>query len=215
MGQRFLLAAAALAPAVVLPAAVFLLVRPPPATVPIKGRHVFVTGGSCGIGLAIAKRAAAEGAAKVSLLARGLAKLEAAREEILRETSCTDVAIYSADVRDEGAVRRAVEAAGPIDVLVCNQGVFFPRELENQDTEEIKFTLDVNLMGNFHLIKAALPAMKAGASAAAPRSIAIISSQAGQVSEHPHPLPASPPPSFLLPLHSSFLRCHSPRRRRV
>ncbi|CAA7395539.1 unnamed protein product [Spirodela intermedia] len=181
MVQGLLLAAAVPALALALPAAVFHLVPPRPASVPIKGRHVFVTGGSYGIGLAIAKRAAAEGAAKVSLLARGLDKLEAAREEILRDTSCREVAIFSVDVREEGAVKRAVEAAGPIDVLICNHGVFFPIELENQDTEEIKLTLDVNLMGNFHLIKAALPTMKAGASASAPRSIAIISSQAGQV----------------------------------
>ncbi|CAA6659224.1 unnamed protein product [Spirodela intermedia] len=171
MVQGLLLAAAVLAPALALPAAVFHLIPPRPASVPIKGRHVFVTGGSYGIGLAIAKRAAAEGAAKVSLLARGLDKLEAAREEILRDTSCREVAIFSVDVRDEGAVKRAVEAAGPIDVLICNHGVFFPIELENQDTEEIKLTLDVNLMGNFHLIKAALPTMKAGASASAPVGI--------------------------------------------
>ena len=91
------------------------------------------------------------------------------------------MAVFSADVRDEEAVKKAVDLAGPIDVLVCNQGVFVPREMEKQDAEEIKFTLDVNLLGNFHLIKAALPGMKDGASRDSPRSIAIISSQAGQV----------------------------------
>lgn len=170
-----------LAPLALLPVAIAILVRRGRVRVPVKGRHVFVTGGSSGIGLAIAKRAAAEGAAKVSILARSLRKLEEAQQEIIRETGCANVAVYSADVRDEQAVRRAVEAAGPIDVLVCNQGVFLPRELEEQDTEEIKFTLDVNLLGNFHLIKAALPGMKSGGPAAGPRSIAIISSQAGQV----------------------------------
>lgn len=55
-----------------------------------------------------------------------------------------------------------------------------PRELEKQELEEVKFMIDVNLMGTFHLIKAALPGMK-NRKSREPASIAIISSQAGQV----------------------------------
>lgn len=55
-----------------------------------------------------------------------------------------------------------------------------PQELETQDIEEIKFMIDVNLTGTFHLIKAALPGMKNRVSRG-PGSIAIMSSQAGQV----------------------------------
>ncbi|XP_078440140.1 3-dehydrosphinganine reductase TSC10A-like [Wolffia australiana] len=175
---KALLMAALLLPA----AAAFLRSRRDGARVPIIGRHVFISGGSSGIGLAIAKLAAAAGAAKISLLARDAAKLSAARAEILRESKGgVHVAVFSADVRDEGAVRRAVEEAGEIDVLVCNQGVFLPCELEKQAMEEIKFTMDVNVMGCFHLIRAALAGMKSGASEEKPRSIAIVSSQAGQI----------------------------------
>ncbi|EYU45622.1 hypothetical protein ABFS82_14G014800 [Erythranthe guttata] len=157
----------------------YFIVRPKPARVPIKNRHVFITGGSSGIGLSLAHLCARQGAS-VSLLARDAAKLEEAKQSIKLATGC-DVSVFSADVRDYDAVKRAVEEAGPIDVLVCNHGVFVPQELAEQEIEEIKFMVDVNLMGTFHLIKAALPGMKKNRAELGPGSIAIMSSQAGQV----------------------------------
>ncbi|XP_078440263.1 3-dehydrosphinganine reductase TSC10B-like isoform X2 [Wolffia australiana] len=165
---------------VFVPAALILLflsfiVRPNPVKIPIKGRHVFITGGSSGIGLAVAMLSAREGA-RISILARSLSKLQEARDLIRLHTG-VEVAIFSCDVRDYAGVREAVEAAGPIDVLICSHGVFVPEEVETQSVEDIKFMVDVNLMGTFHLIKAALPGMKRGG---LPRSISILSSQAGQ-----------------------------------
>ncbi|XP_042064945.1 3-dehydrosphinganine reductase TSC10A-like [Salvia splendens] len=157
----------------------FLIVRPKPVRVPIKNRHVFITGGSSGIGLALARLCAQRGA-HVTILARNAARLEEAQHSIRLATG-RDVRAFSADVRDYGAVKRAVEEAGPIDVLVCNHGVYVPQELEEQDVEEIKFMIDVNLTGTFHLIKAALPGMKSNRAEKGPGSIAIMSSQAGQV----------------------------------
>ncbi|XP_020260704.1 3-dehydrosphinganine reductase TSC10A-like [Asparagus officinalis] len=156
------------------------LVRPKSVKIPIKKRHVFITGGSSGIGLCIARQAAAEGA-RVSILARNLAKLEEARD-IIRLATGVEVGIFSADVRDAEAVARAVEEAGPVDVLVCNQGIFTPKELELQDISEIRLMMEVNVMGTFHMIKAALPAMKRRVKeTGVPASIALVSSQAGQV----------------------------------
>lgn len=157
----------------------YLIVRPKSVRVPIKSRHVFITGGSSGIGLALARLCAQSGA-EVSLLARDVGRLEEAQQSIKLATG-RDVRVFSADVRDYDAVKRAVEEAGPIDVLVCNHGVYLPQELEAQDLEEIKFMIDVNLMGTFHLIKAALPGMKKNRAEKGPGSIAIMSSQAGQV----------------------------------
>ncbi|KAG6431101.1 hypothetical protein SASPL_109176 [Salvia splendens] len=157
----------------------YLIVRPKAVRVPIKNRHVFITGGSSGIGLALAHLCAQRGA-DVSLLARNLTRLEEAQKSIKLATG-RDVRIFSADVRDYDAVNRAVEEAGPIDVLVCNHGVYVPQELEEQELEEIKFMIDVNLTGTFHLIKAALPGMKKNRAEKGPGSIAIMSSQAGQV----------------------------------
>lgn len=163
----------------VLLVVLYLIARPRPVKVPIKNRHVFITGGSSGIGLALAHRAASEGA-RVSILARSIDKLEAAKQEILLATGI-DVAVFAADVRDYDALSRAVEEAGPIDVLVVNQGVFVPQELEKQGLDEVKFMLDVNLMGAFNMVKAALPAIKLQRRDRGPGSIALMSSQAGQV----------------------------------
>ncbi|XP_030536117.1 3-dehydrosphinganine reductase TSC10A [Rhodamnia argentea] len=155
-----------------------LIVRPRPVKIPLKNRHVFISGGSSGIGLSLALRAAAEGA-RVSILARSQDKLEEAKQAIQLATGI-DVATFSADVRDFDAVSRAAEKAGPVDVLVVNQGVVVPEELAKQELDEIKFMIDVNLMGSFNMIKAFLPAMKARTDRR-PASIALVSSQAGQV----------------------------------
>ncbi|KAL9270578.1 3-dehydrosphinganine reductase TSC10A-like protein [Drosera capensis] len=157
----------------------YVVLRPRPVKILIKNRHVFITGGSIGIGLSLAREAAEEGA-QVSILARDRKKLEEAAENIRLSTG-VDVAVFSADVRDFDAVKTAVEAAGPVDVLVCNHGVFFPQELDEQDIHEVKLTVDVNLMGTFHVIKAALPSMKLNRKARGPASIAIMSSMAGQM----------------------------------
>ncbi|KZV43948.1 3-ketodihydrosphingosine reductase-like [Dorcoceras hygrometricum] len=157
----------------------YLICRPKPVRIPIKNRHVFITGGSSGIGLALAHQCAQEGA-DVTLLARSVSKLEEARQSIKLATG-RDVSVFSADVRDYEAVKRVVGEVGPIDVLVCNHGVYVPQELEEQEMEEIRFMIDVNLVGTFHLIKAALPGMKKNRAEKGPGSIALMSSQAGQV----------------------------------
>jgi 3-dehydrosphinganine reductase len=166
-----------LVPPVGLLAILAFLTRPHAARIPLKGRHVFITGGSSGIGLAMATAAAREGA-RVSILARNLARLEEARAAIQRDSGRDDgVGVHAAD-----AVARALQEAGPVDVLVCNHGVFMSRELERQDMDEIRCMVDTNLMGTIHLVKASLPAMKARArETRLPGSIAIMSSQAGQV----------------------------------
>lgn len=92
------------------------------------------------------------------------------------------MAAFAADVRDYDAVKRALDEAGPVDVLLLNHGVFTALELEKMELSEVKFTMDVNLMGTLNLIKAALPQMK-NRKDPLPASIALISSQAGQVSQ--------------------------------
>ncbi|XVE81535.1 hypothetical protein DITRI_Ditri15bG0072300 [Diplodiscus trichospermus] len=156
----------------------YFIVRPRPINIPIKNRHVFITGGSIGIGLAVAKQAASEGA-RISLLARSLDKLQEAKQSI-QQAYEVEVSIFAADVCEYDAVERAIMEAGPIDVLVVNHGVYECQELENLGLDVVKFMIDVNLMGSFNVIKAALPLMK-DRKDKGPASIALMSSQAGQV----------------------------------
>ncbi|KAB2030588.1 hypothetical protein ES319_D05G242800v1 [Gossypium barbadense] len=155
----------------------YFIVRPRPINIPIKNRHVFITGGSMGIGLAIAKQAASEGA-RISLLARSVDRLQKAKESICQAYE-VEVSIFSADVRDYDAVERAIKEAGPIDVLVVNHGVYYMEEFETQGLDVMKTMVDVNLMGSFNVIKAALPLMK-DRKDKGPASIALMSSMAGQ-----------------------------------
>lgn len=154
------------------------IIRPRPVKIPIKGRHVFITGGSSGIGLAVARLAASQGA-RISILARSESKLEEAKQA-LKDWTGTEVATFSADVRDYESVQRAVDAAGPIDVLLVNHGVFRAEDLDKLQMDDVKFMIDVNLMGSFNVIKAALPGMRRREDRT-PVSIALMSSLAGQV----------------------------------
>ncbi|TYH72409.1 hypothetical protein ES332_D05G253500v1 [Gossypium tomentosum] len=156
----------------------YFIVRPRPINIPIKNRHVFITGGSMGIGLAIAKQAASEGA-RISLLARSVDQLQKAKESICQAYE-VEVSIFSADVRDYDAVERAINEAGSINVLVVNHGVYYLEEFETQGLDVMKTMIDVNLMGSFNVIKAALPLMK-DRKDKGPASIALMSSMAGQV----------------------------------
>ncbi|XP_026423386.1 3-dehydrosphinganine reductase TSC10A-like isoform X2 [Papaver somniferum] len=155
-----------------------LLLRPKPIKIPVKNRHVFITGGSSGIGLSLAHQAASEGA-RVTILARDPNKLEQARDSIHLSTG-VNVNIAIVDVRDFETLKAVMDEADPIDVLVCNQGVYIGGELEFQKMENVKMMVDVNLMGTLNLIKAALPRMKNNRKTRGPASIALMSSQAGQ-----------------------------------
>ncbi|GJU87973.1 3-dehydrosphinganine reductase TSC10A-like protein [Tanacetum coccineum] len=78
--------------------------------------------------------------------------------------------------------RLSCVSMGPIDVLVCNQGVFVSHKLQKQEINEVKDMIDVNLVGTFNVVKAALPGMK-NRSDRKPVSIVFMSSQAGQASK--------------------------------
>jgi len=156
-------------------------------TIPIRGRHMLITGGSSGIGLEIAKLAALEGA-RVSLVARDARKLADAKEIVVdhcRQHLKDDVKVntYSGDVKNVGSIKAAIEAAvsdsGVIEVLILSHGVSCVLPFEDGTIEYYDHVIDTNLKGNIYTIKAALPHIKA--SEGAPASISIFSSQAGQV----------------------------------
>ena len=115
----------------------------------LEGRHVFVTGGARGIGLAIAGAFCRAGAT-VSLADWNAENLERALEELRRGDA--DAHGHVLDVADARAVAAAVEEAesrGPLDVLVNNAGIAMETPFLDIDLEEWRQVLEVNLTGMF------------------------------------------------------------------
>ncbi|MFQ5346686.1 MAG: SDR family NAD(P)-dependent oxidoreductase [Rhodothalassiaceae bacterium] len=117
-------------------------------------RQAVITGGGSGIGLAIARRLAADGATVV-LLGRSEDRLRAALETI------PDARIASCDVADEDSVMRVLSGLGSIDILVNNAGIVETAPFLRIDDDAWRRMISVNLMGAVHCIRAVLPGMTA------------------------------------------------------
>lgn len=119
----------------------------------LHGKKVLVVGASSGIGLACARLFASEGA-KVCLAARRKDRLEEVAGEIGR-----GACVVAGDVSDpqscEGIVGLAVQAMGGLDAMVYAAGVCQPRRLREMSRDDFSHCLDVNLVGNFVVAKAA------------------------------------------------------------
>jgi gluconate 5-dehydrogenase len=116
----------------------------------LSGRRALVTGGSQGIGLALA-RGLAEAGASVVLNGRDEAKLAAAAAEI------PGAATLAFDVTDHAAVAQAVDAAeadGPIDILVNNAGLQHRAPLDEFPPEDFARLLATNVTGIFNVAQA-------------------------------------------------------------
>jgi 3-oxoacyl-[acyl-carrier protein] reductase len=130
----------------------------------LEGKIALITGGSRGIGAAIAKRLAAEGANVAITYTKGADAAASVVKEIER-TGQKAIAIQ-ADATDAGAVNAAVEKTaatfGQIDVLVNNAGTAIPKKFEETTLEEMDSMLDLNVRGAFVATQAALKHMKNG-----------------------------------------------------
>ncbi len=124
----------------------------------LSGKVAMISGGSRGLGRALARRYAEEGAS-VSLCARGEEELEAAAEEV-RAAGAECVAV-AADVTRSGSVERWFEATrgrlGPADVVVNNASVLGPRAtIADYPEDEWRRVIEVNLTGAFLVARAAV-----------------------------------------------------------
>jgi 3-oxoacyl-[acyl-carrier protein] reductase len=123
-----------------------------------------VTGGSRGIGAAIAKRLAAAGASVAITYSKG-ADAAASVVNAIEGAGGEAIAIQ-ADAADADAVKSAVEKAvakfGRLDVLVNNAGTAIPKTFEETTLKEMDHVIDINLRGVFVATQAALKHMKDG-----------------------------------------------------
>src|ERR1700750_2586345 len=130
--------------------------------VTMKDRVAVVTGGSKGIGLAVARQFAASGA-KVAILARGAADLKAARELLTKEG--LEVRDYVCDVSKASDIAKAHEKItadlGPVDILVNNAGTARTMAFENISDEAWQEDLDLKLFAAIRFSRLVWPGMKA------------------------------------------------------
>jgi 3-oxoacyl-[acyl-carrier protein] reductase len=161
----------------------------------LKDKVSIITGGSIGIGKAIAAAFAREGSHLV-LVARAKSSLEATKREL--EALGTRVEIFQADVSQEkevqGLVDFTLKEIGDINVLVNCAGVYGPIGfITNLDSKKWLEAIEINLFGTFLCIKAVLPSMirnrkgkiinlsGGGAASPFPRFSAYATSKAGVV----------------------------------
>jgi 3-oxoacyl-[acyl-carrier protein] reductase len=153
----------------------------------LEGKTALVTGGSRGIGAAIAKRLAADGAHVAITYAKDANAASAVVEAIEREGG--KALAIQAEATDaeavKGAVDKAVAAFGGLDVLVNNAGTAIPKPFEEATLEEMDRVLDTNIRGVFVATQAALKHMKSGA------RIIMIGSSVGERNNMPGLVPYS------------------------
>src|SRR3989454_7085723 len=130
----------------------------------LEGKIALITGGSRGIGAAIAKRLAADGANVAITYTKGADAAASVVEEI--ERGGRKAIAIQADATDAGAVEAAVERTvttfGRLDVLVNNAGTAIPKRFEETTLEELDRLIDINVRGTFVATQAALKHMKSG-----------------------------------------------------
>ncbi|MGW2747926.1 SDR family oxidoreductase [Streptomyces sp. NPDC001450] len=121
----------------------------------LSGRTAVVTGAASGIGEAVARQLAAQGA-RVALFARRADRLETVAGKIRAEGG--EALVVAADVTDDASVEAARdlvhEAYGPVDLVVNNAGVMLPNPVDDGRLDEWRRMLDTNVTGVLRVIRA-------------------------------------------------------------
>ncbi|EZA60332.1 hypothetical protein DMN91_010553 [Ooceraea biroi] len=148
----------------------------------VKNRHIVVTGGSSGIGKCVAIIAARHGA-NVTIIARDVDKLEAAKNEILHACKNKDTQRVEYLSLDVGASYENVEKAladlegtmGPVYMLVNCAGTAICGKIEDTTIDNLHYMMRINFYGTYYCIKAVTQRMKASREGV----IVLTASQAG------------------------------------
>lgn len=128
-----------------------------------RDKFVLITGGSSGIGLALARQLAALGA-NIAITARTLENLEKARQEIDQHILPGHfVHAFPSDVTQPEIIRAAVnelvQTYGVPDILINSAGVTHPGEFLKLDDSIFRWNMEVNYFGTLNAIRAVLPGM--------------------------------------------------------
>ena len=143
-------------------------------------KHAIITGGSSGIGKAVAKLLVLQGV-NLSLIARDRARLELAQQELTQHiiNPTQQIAIFPADVAQQQeiaiAIQQAIAQLGTPQLLVTSAGMAHPGYFTEIPLDIFERTMAVNYFGTLYAIRSVLPAMEA----AQEGHIAMISSGAG------------------------------------
>ncbi len=127
----------------------------------LKNKVVYITGGSQGIGLGVAQSLLDQGM-KVAISGRSNEKLNEAAGRLNSDEN--NLLTIQSDVRhfgdEQNAIREILEKWGQLDVLVANAGIGHYGNIEDLTVDQWNQTLDTNLTGVFHSVKASLDAIK-------------------------------------------------------
>jgi 3-oxoacyl-[acyl-carrier protein] reductase len=130
----------------------------------LQGKIALITGGSRGIGAAIAKRLAADGANVAITYTKGADAAASVVKEI--ERAGRKAIAIQADATDadavEAAVERTVATFGRLDILVNNAGTAIPKTFEETTFDEMDRMIDINVRGTLAATQAALKHMQSG-----------------------------------------------------
>jgi NAD(P)-dependent dehydrogenase (short-subunit alcohol dehydrogenase family) len=123
----------------------------------LAGKTAFISGGTSGINLGIAKRFVGLGA-RVAVMGRDPEKARRAAAEIDAECGSAGTLALNADVRDYAAVEAAIGAAaaelGKLDILIAGQAGNFPALALGMSANAFKAVIDIDLLGTFNVFRA-------------------------------------------------------------
>jgi NAD(P)-dependent dehydrogenase (short-subunit alcohol dehydrogenase family) len=124
----------------------------------LKGLRVVITGGSKGIGLAVAHSFAKEGAQPI-LVSRTLSSLQSAAKEI-KAQSGMDCELLAADMASRGSAKSLIEQCGNIDILVNNAGAIPGGTVLDIDEDRWREAWELKVFGYINLVREVLPQMQ-------------------------------------------------------